>query len=76
MAQLGSTLEQAATILKNIESATAKLDAGNGSAAMLLNDPRLYENLYDTSRQLSETIATFRRLVEQWEQEGVTFKLK
>jgi phospholipid/cholesterol/gamma-HCH transport system substrate-binding protein len=76
MTQLGSQLEQVANILKSFESAAAKLDQGNGSAAMLLNDPRLYENLYDTSRQLSQTIATFRRLVEQWEQEGVTFKLK
>jgi uncharacterized phage infection (PIP) family protein YhgE len=74
--QLASQLEQVASILKSFESAAAKLDRGNGSAAMLLNDPRLYENLYDTSRQLSETIATFRRLVEQWEQEGMSFKLK
>lgn len=63
-------------ILKSFESAARKLDEGNGSASMLLNDPRLYENLYDTSRELSRTIATFRRLVEQWEQEGMSFKLK
>jgi phospholipid/cholesterol/gamma-HCH transport system substrate-binding protein len=76
LTQLGSQLEQVANILRSFESAAAKLDQGKGSAAMLLNDPRLYENLYDTSRQLSETIATFRRLVEQWEQEGLHFKLK
>jgi hypothetical protein len=69
-------MEQVANILVHLESAARKLDKGEGSAAMLLNDPRLYENLYDTSRELSETIATFRRLVEQWEQEGMSFKLK
>ena len=76
LVQLGSQLEQVANILKSFESAAAKLDQGNGSAAMLLNDPRLYENLYYTSQELNKTMATFRRLVEQWEQEGVTFKLK
>ena len=36
----------------------------------------LYESLLDTSRELNMTIKDFKRLVEQWEQEGVSFKLK
>ena len=76
LTRMGSQLEQVANILKSFESAARKIDEGDGSVAMLLNDGRLYDNLYLTSQQLSETIATFRRLVEQWEQEGVSFKLK
>jgi len=43
---------------------------------MLVNDPRLYESLADTTRQLNATVSDLRRLLEQWEQEGVTMKLK
>ena len=43
---------------------------------MLVNDPKLYQSLVDNSRELNATILDLKRLVEQWEQEGVSFKLK
>ena len=42
---------------------------------MLLNDPALYENLLDVSKEMKLTISDLKRLVEQWEQEGVPFKI-
>jgi phospholipid/cholesterol/gamma-HCH transport system substrate-binding protein len=75
-ARLGDRLTQVARVLENFEQAARKLHAGDGSAARLLNDPRLYETLLDTSRELELAIRDLRRLVQQWEQEGVPLKLR
>jgi hypothetical protein len=52
------------------------VDKGQGTAALLINDPKLYQSLVDNSRELNVTIATLKRLADQWEQEGVALKLK
>ena len=49
---------------------------GTSSIGLLVNDPKLYESLVDTSRELNATITDLKRLVEQWEQEGVALKLR
>jgi len=74
--QLGDRLTQLASVLNTLQSISQKLDAGKGTAGMLVNDPRLYEALVDATRQLSATVSDLRRLVDQWEQEGVTMKVK
>jgi phospholipid/cholesterol/gamma-HCH transport system substrate-binding protein len=74
--QMGERLTQIAKLLDQFQSVAEKIDKGQGSAGALVNDPRLYESLLDTSRELNATIKDFKRLVEQWEQEGVSFKLK
>jgi phospholipid/cholesterol/gamma-HCH transport system substrate-binding protein len=73
--QLGDRLTQVATILDRFQSVANKVDQGQGTAGKLINDPKLYEALLDSSQELSLTIKDLRRLVEQWEQEGVSFKL-
>lgn len=74
--QLGDRLVQIGLTLDTLNSITKKLDQGRGTAGMLVNDPKLYEALVDSSRQLNLTIGDLKRLVNQWEQEGVTLKLK
>jgi phospholipid/cholesterol/gamma-HCH transport system substrate-binding protein len=69
LAQIGKTLDR-------FESVATKIDNGQGTAGQLVNDPKLYQALVDSARELSLTISDFKRLVEQWEQEGVSFKLK
>lgn len=63
------------TILDRFESVSTKIDQGKGTAGMLVNDPKLYQGLLDTTRELNLTITDLRRVVDQWEQEGVTLKL-
>lgn len=72
---LGDRLVQMARALEQFEAITRKINEGKGTAAMLLNDPGLYENLLDVSKEMKLTIVDLKRLVEQWEQEGVPFKL-
>jgi phospholipid/cholesterol/gamma-HCH transport system substrate-binding protein len=74
--QLGDRLTQIAGVLNNVQDITGKVDQGKGTAGMLVNDPRLYESLADSVKQLDATTTDLHRLVDQWEQEGVSLKLK
>ena len=74
--QVGSRLTQVGELLDKFNAIATRIDKGEGTAGALVNDPRLYESLVDTSKTLNLTIADLRRLVEQWEQEGFTLKLK
>ena len=73
--QTTARMEELSKTLNNLESITAKIDQGKGTAGALVNDPKLYQSLVDTSRELNATISDLKRLVEQWEQEGVSLKL-
>jgi len=63
------------TVLDHIDSVAAKVDQGKGTAGMLVNDPKLYQGLVDTTKELNATVADLQRVIQQWEQEGVTIKL-
>jgi len=73
--QLGGRLDQLAGVLEKFQSIANKVDKGDGTVGKLINDPKLYEALLDTSQELNLTVKDLRRLVEQWEQEGVSLKL-
>jgi phospholipid/cholesterol/gamma-HCH transport system substrate-binding protein len=73
--QLGERLEQLAGALEKFQSVANKIDKGEGTVGKLVNDPKLYEALLETSQELNLTVKDLRRLVEQWEQEGVSLKL-
>ncbi len=72
--QVGDRLAQLSKVLDNLNGVMGKINGGNGTAAMLINDPKLYESLLDTSKSLNLTIKDLQRLVEQWEQEGLHVK--
>ena len=74
--QLGDRLTQIAAVLNNLQSITAKVDQGKGSAGLMVNDPRLYEAMVDSLHQLDATVTDLHRLVDQWEQEGLSLKVK
>jgi phospholipid/cholesterol/gamma-HCH transport system substrate-binding protein len=73
--QMNDRLLQISKLLDTFQSISTKIDKGDGTAGKLLNDPKLYQSLVETSRDLNATIADLRRLVAQWEQEGVSFRL-
>ena len=54
---------------------TAARVVGPALAGLLINDAKLYESLVATARELNLTITDLKRLVQQWEQEGVYIKL-
>ena len=73
--KMGQRLDQVGDVMQHLQSIAAKIDAGKGTVGKLVNDDKLFESLADTSRELNLTVSDFRRLVEQWEQEGVHLKL-
>jgi phospholipid/cholesterol/gamma-HCH transport system substrate-binding protein len=73
--QMNDRMLQVAKLLQNVESVTAKIDQGKGTAGALVNDPKLYQSLVETAGQLKVTVSDLNRLIEQWEQDGISFKM-
>jgi phospholipid/cholesterol/gamma-HCH transport system substrate-binding protein len=74
--QVGDRLQQTATLIDQLNAITEKVNKGQGTAGALVNDPKLYQALVDTTQQMDATVKDLQRLVEQWEQEGVSLHLK
>ncbi|MBK8444273.1 MAG: MCE family protein [Sphingobacteriales bacterium] len=52
IAKLNGTLTQAESTIKQLTATIEKINSGEGSAALLLNDPKLYQNIEKTTRDL------------------------
>jgi phospholipid/cholesterol/gamma-HCH transport system substrate-binding protein len=74
--QVGGRLTELSQLLTRLQSVVNKVDQGQGTAGQLVNDPKLYQALVDTTADLNATIKDLQRLVRQWEQEGVTLKVR
>jgi phospholipid/cholesterol/gamma-HCH transport system substrate-binding protein len=73
--ELGGRLTQMSETMEKVNSVATKIDKGQGTAGLFINDPRLYESFVDTAREMNLTVADLRRLVQQWEEEGFRLKL-
>jgi phospholipid/cholesterol/gamma-HCH transport system substrate-binding protein len=74
--QMAQRLEQIARLLETSQSIMTKIDTGDGTAGKLVNDPKLYTGLVETTTSLNSIVRDLQRLVQQWEEEGVSLKLK
>ncbi len=74
--QTSDRLQQVSKVLDQFYAIAEKVNKGQGTAGAMVNDTRLYESLVDSARELTVTVGDLRRLVEQWEQEGVSLKMK
>jgi phospholipid/cholesterol/gamma-HCH transport system substrate-binding protein len=74
--KFGDDLDKLGITFRQFQEISAKINNGKGSAGQLINDPKLYDELTLTARQLNKVAATLSRLVEQWEREGVSIKTK
>lgn len=68
--------EKLSKVLETVNRIATKMDTGEGTVAKLVNDPKLYDNFLQASRQLSLLSAELRVLVREWEKNGVQLKLK
>lgn len=60
--------------IAQIRRILAKVDKGDGSAAKLLNDGRLYENLLDSSQELSLALEQLKELAAEAREKGIKIK--
>ena len=72
---INGKIEQVGKVLEQFQSIAARVDKGEGTAGMLVRDPKLYDSLVSTANTLNLMMGDLRRLVQQWEQEGVSMKL-
>ncbi len=67
--QLGRLLEQANQV-------TARINQGEGTVGELMNNPRLYNSLVDTTAELDRTLAELQVLIREWREQGVRMRLR
>ena len=63
--------EKLSELMASAHRTALKIEGGEGSAGMLVNDPRLYNNLMDAASQLEKLLGEFRELVEGWKAGGL-----
>ncbi len=73
--QIGDDTEKLGKVLDQFQTAAATLNQGKGTAGLLVNDPKLYNSLVDTVKTLNATVLDLKRVIDQWEQEGVSLKM-
>jgi phospholipid/cholesterol/gamma-HCH transport system substrate-binding protein len=74
--KLTTGAEKLSDLLGTLNQVATKMESGQGTAGQLLNDPKLYNNLLDASRQLTKLMEEFREALEQWKARGIPLKLK
>jgi phospholipid/cholesterol/gamma-HCH transport system substrate-binding protein len=75
-AKLIEDAEAISGLMATMQATVAKIDSGQGTAGHLLNDPALYNNLVDATRQMTDLLREFRQLVQTWQKSGVQLKVK
>ena len=73
--QMGDDLDKLGQVFRQFQEISEKVNKGHGTAGALVNDPKLYDELTDTARELNVVAASLARLVDQWEHEGVSLKV-
>jgi len=62
-------------LLSSLNRVVTKVEAGQGTAGQLLNDPELYRNLLEASQKLTALLKELRDLAEHWKKHGLPLKL-
>ena len=63
-------------LLSSLNRVATKVEAGEGTAAQLLNDPKLYQNLLGASEQLAKLTKELREFLAEGRKSGIPLKLK
>jgi phospholipid/cholesterol/gamma-HCH transport system substrate-binding protein len=68
-------LERLNSVLGSLDRIAKGLERGEGTAGMLLRDPRLYEAMLDLLRTAQMIGDDMRKLVKKWDEGGVKLRL-
>jgi phospholipid/cholesterol/gamma-HCH transport system substrate-binding protein len=71
-----AAFEQLSGALAEMRIVLEKVDSGEGTAAKLVNDGRLYEELLETTYQLKALVEEMKSFIAQSKEKGVPIKLK
>ena len=70
------TTEQLTETVTELRLVLEKINSGQGTAAKLINDGRLYENLLENSQQLEVLIEELRSFIAKAKDKGLPIKVK
>ncbi|HZK81177.1 MAG TPA: MlaD family protein [Humisphaera sp.] len=73
--QMGTDLDRLGVVFGQFQEIATKVNNGKGTVGALVNDPKLYDEMATTAKELNVVAASLARLVDQWEHEGVALKL-
>ncbi len=68
--------EDLSKLLTTMRKVVGRIEEGEGSAGKLLKDPKLYNELVDTVKQMKELAKDLRALAQTWKKTGLQVKLK
>lgn len=74
--QINRNLERLAVVLDETRQISEKINKGPGTAALLLNDPKLYNKLVAGTEAIEATVLDIQRVVKGFEQDGVPIDIK
>jgi len=74
--ELVDAADRLSLLLSTMQRMAARIEAGEGTLGQLVNDPRLYRQMIDTTEQVAKLMQEVRVLVKQWQAQGVEMKLK
>jgi phospholipid/cholesterol/gamma-HCH transport system substrate-binding protein len=75
IAALIDTSEQLSGAMAELRQVLEKVNNGQGSAAKLLNDGRLYENLLEDTEQIKSLLEEMKSFVAEWKNKKIEVKL-
>jgi phospholipid/cholesterol/gamma-HCH transport system substrate-binding protein len=75
-AKLIEDADKLGRLFAQLDEAAAKLNSGEGSAGKFLNDPQLYNQILESTRQLTRTLTDLQTTLTVWRTEGVKMRLK
>lgn len=74
--KLTADAEKLSRMLDYFTSVGRQVAEGEGTAAMLLRDPKLYDELLLTVQRLGAAASDMQTLIREWQAQGIGFKLK
>jgi ABC-type transporter Mla subunit MlaD len=69
--KLARNSDQLASVLDNVDKATRDMAEGEGTLGLILRDPKLYDEMVLTVRQLQEAIKDLQALLKKYEEKGL-----
>ena len=75
-ASLMTTSDKLGEVMTNLDSILTKVNDGEGTAGKLVNDGRLYEQLFEDSKQLHLVLLDLKSFVAESKEKGIPLKLK
>lgn len=75
-ASLAGTTDDLSSLLKSMDKTLVAVNDGDGTAGLMLNDNRLYEEMVVATKRLTKTLDDLRELIEQIKSGNLTVKMR